>query len=354
MHSNNPLSQPSDPNNITSAPFSARGWREKFILAILRIACVAGIALIAFSYSTATVNDRILFISLYVVLLAVSIPPVPYNIRAYALLAMSFAIGLNAILAVGPWVDGSLFLLLFIVLSALLLENNIDIYALIVSIITIVSVATLQQLGVYKLTNTRIPPTLFFDWLVYSGDFLAAGITIVIAIRLFKNESARVIHQIQAVHNALASERTQLEKRVQERTEELETRTAQLRSSTTVARIVAEIQNISELMDAVTKLTSEQFGYYHVGLYLLDENKRNAFLQAASSPDGKQMVGQGFRIEPDRRNAMYFVVEQNRSYIASDIGNVNFTREVSFPLTRSRMMLPYSDNCLMSYNYFSP
>ncbi|MBK8824053.1 MAG: GAF domain-containing protein [Anaerolineales bacterium] len=72
----------------------------------------------------------------------------------------------------------------------------------------------------------------------------------------------------------------------------------------------------------------------------MDEGKRNAFLQAASSVTGKQMIGQGFRIEPDRRNALHLVIEQKRVYIASDIGDASFIREANFPLTRSRMMLP--------------
>jgi GAF domain-containing protein len=100
------------------------------------------------------------------------------------------------------------------------------------------------------------------------------------------------------------------------------------------------MQDISDLMQMATKLTADQFGYYHVGLYLLDERKKTAFLQAASSVSGKQLVGQGFRVEPDRLNLINLVVEHNRPYITSDVDSVNFTRDINFPLTRSRMMLP--------------
>jgi len=340
MYSNNPRARQPDQVSIDSDTLNYKGWREQFILTILRISCVAGLALISFSYSTATANDRILFIGLYVILLAASILPVPYNIRAYALLAMSFTIGLNALLAWGPWIDGSLFLLLFVVLSALLLENKADILALIVSIAAIAIIATLQQLGLYQLTGTNAPVTQIADWGVYSVDFLTAGIIIIIAIRMFNNGFAKVLQQMQSAIDLISSERAQLEKKVQERTEEIEARTSQLRSSTTVARIVAEKKDIDDLMDSAVNLTSEQFGYYHVGLYLLDEGKRNTFLQAASSEVGKQLIGQGFRIEPDRRNALYLVVEQNRSHITSDVGNTNFIRDENFPRTRSRMMLP--------------
>ena len=127
---------------------------------------------------------------------------------------------------------------------------------------------------------------------------------------------------------------------MRERTEEFQSQTVQLRTSTSIARIVAEIQNITELMETVTGLISEQFAYYHVGLYILDEYKKTAFLQAASSVTGKQLIGQGFRVEPDKRNAINLVVDQNRPYISSDVGFTNFIRDVNFPLTRSRMILP--------------
>ena len=340
MFSKNPPLRRSDQDPIGSAAYNYKGWREQFVLAALRITCIAGMAFIAFLYSTGSITDHILFFGLYVVLLRITIVPISHNIRAYTLLAINFGIGVNILLARGPWVNGSLFLLIFVVLSALLFDNWIDVFALIASTATTVTIALLQQLGSYEFTNISTPFTTITDWGIYITNFLVAGISIAIAIRLFKNEFIKGVQQTQTTLNTLAYERRQLEERVQERTEELETRTTQLRFSTTVARTVAEIQNISDLMDTATKLTSEQFGYYHVGLYLLDESKKNAFLQAASSTTGKQLVGQGFRIEPDRRNAVHLVVEQNRSHIASDINDANFIREANFPLTRSRMMLP--------------
>jgi len=340
MYSKNPrLQQPNQENDV-SAAFNYKGWREQFILVILRIACVLGIGLMVTSFSTATTTDRILFAGLYIFLLVITVLQVPYSLRAFSLLTMIFIVGTNSILAWGPWLDGSIFFIAFITLSALLFDQRVDIFSLFISISTFVLIAVLQNYGLYQLSASSVPATKTIDWVAYIVDFSIIGAMLIFAIGQFKGAFTRVIHEVQISFNALTTERMQLEERVQERTEELESRTTQLRSSTTVARTVAEIQNISELMEAVTKLTSEQFGFYHVGLYLLDEGKKNAFLQAASSVTGKQLIGQGFRIEPNRRNAMHLVIEQNRFYIASDISDANFIREENFPLTRSRMMLP--------------
>ena len=323
-----------------SAAFDYKGWREQFILSIMRIACVLGIALFVLVYRDAKPNERILFIGLYLILVAITILPAPYRVRAFTLLGINFINGIFTILKWGPWSDGSLFLLVTVALTSLLFDRRIDYFVLGGNIVSILIVAGLQQSGFYLLTEARVPITTLADWVVYAAGFTIAGIVVVVAIGQFKEEFARVIRDIQNTFRTLTAERIQLEDRVRERTEELELQTNQLRTSTNVARVVAEIQNISELMETVTRLTSEKFEYYHVGLYILDEYKKTAFLQAASSVTGKQLIGHGFRVEPDRQNAISIVVEQNRAYISSDIGTTNFVRDVNFPITRSRMVLP--------------
>ncbi|MGH7488403.1 MAG: GAF domain-containing protein [bacterium] len=103
---------------------------------------------------------------------------------------------------------------------------------------------------------------------------------------------------------------------------------------------MAQIENVPDLLETVVNATAEQFGFYHVGLYLLDERKKNAFLQAASSVAGQQLIGQGFRVEPDRSNAINLVTESRKPYIASEAAGNNFLKDPNFPQTRSRMVLP--------------
>jgi GAF domain-containing protein len=178
------------------------------------------------------------------------------------------------------------------------------------------------------------------DWIAYIVDFSVPSAILIIAINQFKKAFTRVVTQTQTTLQAISTERLQLEDKVRERTEELSTQAAQLNTSTNVAKIVAEVQDIPTLIETATKLISEYFGYYHVGLYILDEPKKIAFLQSASSAAGKQLVGQGFRIESDRRNIINLAVQQNRAVISSDTEDENFIGDANFPLTRSRMLLP--------------
>ena len=339
MNRNNPL-KTAQKGSLFVSQFNYADWRERFILIILQIACVFIIPVIVLSFPTASISDRFLFIGLYMGLVAITVLPVPYSIRAVVLLLMPFAVGVNAILSWGPWADGNIFLLACITLASLLIDRRVDIVALFASTIFIIALATLQQIGIYHFSASAVPATSLADWFTYCVDLLIIGIILIVALGQFKNAFAQVIKDMQLAFDALTAERMQLEENVLKRTDELEAQTTQLRTASTVAKAMAEIQNISELLDSVTKLTSEKFGFYHVGLYILDEQKRTAFLQAASSAAGKQLIGQAFRVESDRRNLINRVVTQNRHIIISDSDGTNFIQDTNFPLTRSRMLLP--------------
>jgi GAF domain-containing protein len=339
MNRKTPSLQISNWEDFKSDSFDYKGWRESFITTVLRVACVLGIAIIAASFSTATTINRVLFISLYIILLILTLAPVKYSVRAFAMLFTIFVVGLNSILVSGPLPEASVFFMAFIVHSALLFDRRVDIIALVVSVLTFALIATLQQLGIYQFKTPDVPATTLIDWIIYISIFSAVSIVLISAINQLKKAFANVVKDLQNTFQSLITERAQLESRVRERTDEFETRAMQLRSSAAISKTIAEMQDISELMEMTTRLTTDQFGYYHVGLYLLDERKKTAFLQAASSVTGTQLVGQGFRIETDRLNLINQVVENNRPYITSDV-DANFTRDTNFPLTRSRMMLP--------------
>jgi GAF domain-containing protein len=339
MNNNPPSLQPSN-KEFNSDLLNYKSWREQFIITILRITSVLGVALIALSFPTATNTDRILFIGLYLALLMITILRVNYSIRALGFLSVIFTIGTDLILTSGPWLDGSIFFVAFIVLSALLFDQRVDIIALFISIFTFAVIATLQQLGIHQIGASNAPTTRLVDWVSYTIDFSIVSTILIVAINQLTRDFTYTGQDIQSRFNTLTTERSQLEDSVNKSTSELEARAMQLHSSAAIARAIVDLQDISELMETTTRLISDQFGYYHAGLYLLDERRRTAFLQAASSDMGKQLVGQGFRIEPDKLNLINLVVKHNRPYIASDVDNVNYIHDINFPLTRSRMMLP--------------
>ncbi|MCC6261306.1 MAG: hypothetical protein IT311_10625, partial [Anaerolineales bacterium] len=86
-----------------------------------------------------------------------------------------------------------------------------------------------------------------------------------------------------AENRALTELQTSLEKRVTERTLDLEAatqqserRARQFEAIAQVSAIVSNIQDSETLISKITQVISEQFGYYHVGIFLLDDNREFA------------------------------------------------------------------------------
>lgn len=342
---NNSVQTPLPPQSqgFTSAALDYNTWRERFILIVLRISCILGAGLTILAWvQPDQLRDRILYPILLTILLAVTFLPASYNLRVYALLFATFAVGINGIITLGTRTDASIFLLVCIILSSLLFDSFVNIFVLGISLITLVILAVLQQRGFFTPTSNLAPAITLRDWLGFMVNYLIVSIVTMVAIQQLKQEFGRVIQQAQNAFRSVSAERAQLENKVNERTEQLENKTFQLQASTNIARNIAEIQNIPDLLNASVIATAEQFGYYHVGLYLLDSNKKVAFLQASSSDIGTELIGFGHRVDIDARNAINIAIEKNRPYIASDISGSAFIKDPNFPITRFRLAIPLS------------
>lgn len=134
---------------------------------------------------------------------------------------------------------------------------------------------------------------------------------------------------------------TDLEHRVAERTEDLTRKTDQLRAASYIARQTAEVQDLRQLLDTVVHLVTDQFGYYHTGIFLVNEAGDLVTLVSASSEGGKRMVDKGHSLRVGTQGIVGFVAAQKKPRIALDVGtDAVFFNNPDLPLTRSEIALP--------------
>ncbi len=139
-----------------------------------------------------------------------------------------------------------------------------------------------------------------------------------------------------------------LEQRVDERTmalqaanEQSSQRARQLQSIADVSKIITREQNTERLLPLITDIVSERFGYYHVGIFLLDETRRTAVLQASSSPGGQRMVANGHRLALGTGSIVGYTALTSKPRIALDVGeDAVFFNNPNLPETHSEMALP--------------
>jgi GAF domain-containing protein len=161
------------------------------------------------------------------------------------------------------------------------------------------------------------------------------------SLRNALNRSRSVAHELSTSNQELNGLRVDLEKRVEERTFELKKRAIQLEAVSGVARTIASVQEIDTLLPDITRLVSEQFGYYHVGIFLLDQQRRSVVLSAANSPGGLRMLDRQHHLALDSHSIVGYSASHGEPRIALDVGadSVYFNNP-DLPDTRSEMAIP--------------
>lgn len=140
----------------------------------------------------------------------------------------------------------------------------------------------------------------------------------------------------------------ELEKRVSDRTQELERanegnirRTAQFESIARIARIISSTQTMEALLPQITETISEQFGFYHVGIFLVDSSREYAVLVAANSAGGKIMLNRSHRLQIGGTSIVGFVTDYGQPRIALDVGrDAAYFNNPDLPETHSEIAFP--------------
>ncbi len=132
-----------------------------------------------------------------------------------------------------------------------------------------------------------------------------------------------------------------LEQRVSERTTGIAKKSEQLRAASYIARQTSEAKDLASLLNIVVNLITDQFGFYHAGIFLINEAEDEAILQTASSEGGRRMIEQGYSLMVGTQGIVGYVASQKRVRIALDVGSdAVFFNNPDLPLTRSEVALP--------------
>jgi GAF domain-containing protein len=108
-----------------------------------------------------------------------------------------------------------------------------------------------------------------------------------------------------------------------------------------VAREAAAIRDVNQLLDETVRLISDRFGFYHAGLFLLDEAGEYAVLRAVSSEGGRRMLERGHKLKAGEVGIVGYVAGTGKARIALDVGkDAVFFDNPDLPGTRSEMALP--------------
>jgi GAF domain-containing protein len=164
------------------------------------------------------------------------------------------------------------------------------------------------------------------------------------------NEQAQVI-----ANRELTDLKVSLEQRVQERTIELQQRgielefankqiqrrAAQLEALAQVMQAITSVRDLQQLLPRIASVISDKFGFYHVGVFLLDEANEYAMLSATNSEGGRRMLERKHRLRVGAEGIVGHVTSTGEPRVALDVGkDTVFFNNPDLPETHSEMALP--------------
>jgi GAF domain-containing protein/HAMP domain-containing protein len=154
---------------------------------------------------------------------------------------------------------------------------------------------------------------------------------------IYEDEAGRVIQAF----NRLAVEVEANQNTLKQRSDDLTDKALKLETISRVAREITSIRNLSSVLNTATNLVHENFGYYHVGIFLLDDRKEYAVLAATNSEGGKKMLERGHQLKIGETGIVGYVAESLQARIALDVGNdAVYFNNPDLPKTRSELALP--------------
>ena len=146
------------------------------------------------------------------------------------------------------------------------------------------------------------------------------------------------VGMLSASFNQMADELSELYRSLEQK---VDARTRQLHTAAEVAQNITATTNMDELLNKTARLIVDQFGFYHAGIFLVDNTGKYANLRAAYSPAAQTMLERGHRLQVGSTSIIGWVTANNKPRVASEVGEdpVHFMNEL-LPETRSEVGIP--------------
>jgi len=188
-----------------------------------------------------------------------------------------------------------------------------------------------------------------------AGSYVTVSLVAIVIIILKNRVENERILQVRTINQELEEARNQLVHHVTERTQELAQRTSELETANKraerrasqfeaiaqITRAASNVQNLTDALERITQAISTQFGYYHAGIFLVEETGQFAVLTASNSPGGQKMLARGHKLEIGKVGIVGHAVGDGQAHIALDTGrDAVYFNNPDLPNTHSEIALP--------------
>ena len=297
-------------------------WRQALFERILRVVAIVALPMLLvggyYIYTTGQLWLLGLVLFGYVgVLISAFMSRIPYVVRVWALLSALLVLGVSDLLSYGWGEDGRLYLMTATLFATLFLGGRHSVTVLIVSALLLTSFVVLVSLGVLVPVQ---PGTEYTTTALVSGLIVFIVCTTALAVsfnsllpRVFDSlqRSAQLSADLEARQHDLAARMRAL----QDSNLSLRHQALYMDAGVQVARELMQQFDVESLLEQTVNLVSRHFDLPHVALYVPDETGAWLVLRAASSPAGRKLVAEGYRLKLAGESALGNAFATRQPYI---------------------------------------
>ncbi|MGC9395256.1 MAG: GAF domain-containing protein [Anaerolineae bacterium] len=297
-------------------------WRQSLFERILRVVAIVALPMLLiggyYVYTTGQLWLLVLILFGYVgVIVSAFMSRIPYVWRVWALLSALLILGVSDLLSYGWGEDGRIYLMTATLFAALFLGGRHSVAVLIVSSLLLTLFVVLVSLGVVvpvqqgaEYTTIALVSGLIVFVVCATALFVSFNSLLP---RVFDSlqRSAQLSADLQAHQHDLA-ERMRV---LQDSNLSLRRQAMYIEAGTQVTRELMQQFNVASLVEQAVQLISRHFDFPHVAFFMPDETGKWLVLRAASSPAGRKLVAEGYRLRRTGASALARVFETRQPYI---------------------------------------
>lgn len=152
------------------------------------------------------------------------------------------------------------------------------------------------------------------------------------------------LEELEAANKSLSNTQAELSNRSAElliANSQLENSAKKLRAVAEVTRSATALRDFDQLLTSITSVISSQLGYYHVAIFLLDEQQQYAILRSANTELGLIMLSRGYKVPVGQLGLVSTVAQAGQARIALDLAeHTTSLNELDVAGTQSQLALP--------------
>jgi GAF domain-containing protein len=331
-------------------------WRERFLKELLYVVAGIGIlAIVVYLLTPGYVVYKIAAGMLYGIFILFTFLRLPHLFRATFFLLILYSVALSILLDTAAVGEGSVFILGWISLSVLIISPRAGWITAGIGVLSVMIIGWLFLGGLITPWNPQAVLGEPRDWILACTYLVILAVIIVRGISLLQQGFIKAQEKADYSFQELQNRQLSLTDKVTDATAELQLRTKELEATNTsnarrarqfeaisqVLSSVASLRSMEELLPRISESISEQYGFYHVGIFLNDLENRYAILSSSNSPGGRKMLDREHRLRIGEQGMVGYVTQTGIPRIALDVGaDAVFFNNPDLPDTRSEMTLP--------------